>query len=49
VERIQKDVKEKIALLGKEGGYFCSADQWMPFPEAHQAALKEAVEVYGRY
>mgnify|MGYP000116727414 CR=1 FL=1 len=36
-------------LLGREGGYFCSPDQGMPFPEEHIAALREEVESYGVY
>lgn len=49
VEKIKSEVRAAIRLLGAEGGYFCSSDQWMPFPEAHVRAFEEAVEEYGRY
>jgi len=48
-EAIAAEVQRKIALLGKNGGYFCDADQGLPFPEAHVTALREAVSLYGRY
>jgi len=49
VERIAAEVRERIWQLGHEGGYFCTWDQGLPFPEAHAAALPEAIEAYGRY
>lgn len=49
VERIREEVRERIHQLGVEGGYFCSKDQGMPFPEAHVEALRQAVEEYGQY
>ncbi|MHB0999582.1 MAG: uroporphyrinogen decarboxylase family protein [Armatimonadota bacterium] len=49
VERIQTDVKEKIELLAKTGGYFCGPDQGMPFPPENIDALVKAVEKYGCY
>ena len=48
-ERIHQEVHKRIWQLGQEGGYFCSPDQGMPYPEAHLEALAEAVELYGRY
>ncbi len=49
VERIKQDVKEKIKLLGAEGGYFCCPDQGMPTPPEHLAAMEQAVQEYGKY
>ena len=49
IERIRQEVKEKMRLLGKNGGYFCNADQGMPWPKEHYAALRDAVEEFGKY
>jgi len=49
VEEIRASVKEVIHLLGREGGFFCSPDQWMPFPDEHIRALEDAVQEYGQY
>jgi hypothetical protein len=49
VEKIVRDAREKMVLLGKEGGYFCGPDQGMPFPQTHITALEKAVEQYGKY
>jgi len=49
VQRIREEVREKIGMLGKKGGYFCDRDQNMPFPEAHVDALNQAVGEFGRY
>lgn len=48
-ERIVSEVRQRMWQLGQEGGYFCSADQGMPFPEAHINALHEAINEYGYY
>ena len=48
-ERIVAEVRRRMWQLGREGGYFCSPDQGMPFPQAHIDALNEAVETCGRY
>ncbi|MHC4915775.1 MAG: uroporphyrinogen decarboxylase family protein [Planctomycetota bacterium] len=48
-ERIRAEARRCMWLLGREGGYFCSPDQGMPFPEEHIAALREEVESYGVY
>jgi uroporphyrinogen decarboxylase len=48
-ERIRAEVKEKIALLGQDGGYICTPDQGLPFPEEHVRAFREAVEEFGYY
>ena len=48
-ERIRAEVRQRIRQLGRDGGYFCSPDQGMPFPEEHIAAFHEAVEEFGRY
>jgi uroporphyrinogen decarboxylase len=49
VERIRAEVKARIWQLGRDGGYFCCADQGMPFPPDHLRVLREAVSEYGRY
>lgn len=47
-ERIRALVKERIALLGADGGYICTPDQGLAFPPAHRAAFEEAVAEFGR-
>ena len=42
-------MRNTLRLVGKQGGYFCSPDQWMPFPEAHYKAYQDALEEFGRY
>ena len=49
VERIREEVKERINLLGREGGYVCTPDQGLPYPPEHLETLHAAVEAYGRY
>jgi uroporphyrinogen decarboxylase len=49
IERITAEVRQRIWQLGQEGGYFCSPDQGLPFPEAHINAVHEAIEEYGHY
>ncbi len=49
VERIVAEARRRMWQLGRSGGYFCTNDQEMPFPEAHIQALRDAVERYGRY
>ncbi|MEW5815055.1 MAG: uroporphyrinogen decarboxylase family protein [Spirochaetota bacterium] len=49
VSRICEEVWERIWQLGQNGGYFCSPDQVLPFPEPHIKAFNEAVEKYGQY
>lgn len=48
-ERIAAEVREKIQLLGAQGGYFCLPDQSLPFPPEHRRAFTEAVAKYGSY
>jgi uroporphyrinogen decarboxylase len=48
-DRIAAEVHERIRQLGQRGGYFCCEDQSLPYPVAHLAALRDAVETYGRY
>jgi uroporphyrinogen decarboxylase len=49
VGKIRDEVRETIQLLGSQGGYFCSPDQWLPFPPAHYEAFQKAVAEYGSY
>lgn len=48
-EEIRADVKEKIKLLGKYGGYFCSPDQKIPWSEENYTCFMEALEEFGKY
>lgn len=48
-DKIKDEVRNTLKLLGVHGGYFCSPDQWMPFPEKHYTAYLEAVDDYGRH
>ena len=49
VERIRAEVRRRIRELGRWGGYFCYADQGMPWPEKHIQALRDAVAEFGVY
>jgi len=49
IEAIREDVQRRIKQLGQRGGFFCNADQYMPWPEEHYRALQDAVEEFGRY
>jgi uroporphyrinogen decarboxylase len=49
VDRIRDEVRRRLWQLGRNGGYFCTADQGMPWPETHRRAVSEAVEEYGTY
>jgi uroporphyrinogen decarboxylase len=47
--RIREEVRRRIAQLGQYGGYFCTADQHMPFPPAHRQAMESAIRDFGVY
>ena len=47
--RIVREVRERIWQLGQNGGYFCSPDQGLPFPDEHREALNNAIAEYGQY
>jgi hypothetical protein len=49
VERIMAEVRERLWLLGRHGGYFCTPDQHLPFPARHIEAFEQALDRYGRY
>lgn len=49
VERIRREVRQRLWQLGRDGGYFCGPDQGMPFPPEHIAAVHEAIEAFGQY
>jgi hypothetical protein len=49
VPAIREEVRRRILQLGRDGGYFCAPDQYLPTPEAHRRALLDAIEEYGRY
>ncbi len=48
-EEIEADVRDKIALLGKNAGYFCSPDQKIPWTDENYRAFTEALDRWGRY
>lgn len=48
-DAIRSEVKKVIELLGKDGGYFCSPDQYLPFPETQLKIFNEAVREFGSY
>jgi uroporphyrinogen decarboxylase len=49
VRRIVAEARQRMWQLGRDGGYFCGADQGLPFPKEHVDALNETVREYGRY
>jgi len=49
VERIHAEVRRCLSLLGREGGYFCAPDQYLPFPEEHRQAFTDALTEFGSY
>jgi Uroporphyrinogen-III decarboxylase len=49
IEIIRQEIKRTIDILGKDGGYFCSPDQYIPFPQEHVDAFYRAVEQFGVY
>lgn len=48
-ERIAAEVRQRILQLGRDGGYFCGPDQFMPYPQGHLDALAQAVAEHGHY
>ena len=48
-EEIEADVKQKIRMLGKNGGYFCSPDQKIPWTDENYKAFRDALDRWGRY
>jgi uroporphyrinogen decarboxylase len=49
VSAIRETAIDLMWRLGRDGGYFCAADQGMPWPKEHYRALEETVAEYGRY
>jgi uroporphyrinogen decarboxylase len=48
-ERIEREVRRLLWLLGRQGGYVCAPDQDMPYPPEHIQALADAVDRHGWY
>ena len=48
-ERIRREVARRILQLGRTGGYFCNADQGMPWPPEHYQAMLDAIAEFGAY
>lgn len=48
-EDIQNEVKTKISIFGKDGGYICGPDQSMPYTKESIAIMNEAIDRWGRY
>jgi len=46
---IESIVRDTIRMLGKNGGYFCEPDQYMPFPEENISVMENAIKKYGVY
>lgn len=44
VEAIKREARQRMLQLGREGGYFCAPDQSLPWPQAHEDALRREVE-----
>jgi uroporphyrinogen decarboxylase len=49
VPAIREEVRRRILQLGRDGGYFCAPDQYLPTPEAHRQAMLDAIAEFGRY
>jgi uroporphyrinogen decarboxylase len=49
VGAIREEVGRRIWQLGRDGGYFCTPDQGMPWPKENYEAFKNAVEEFGKY
>lgn len=48
-EDIVNAVKNAISVLGKKGGYICTADQHMPYTQESIDIMNAAVQRYGKY
>jgi len=48
-EEVDDEVRTKLELLGRHGGYIAAPDQWWNFPDANVAAFNDAVQRHGRY
>jgi len=46
---IREEARRLMRELGRDGGYFCSPDQGMPWPKEHFEALRDTVEHEGWY
>jgi uroporphyrinogen decarboxylase len=49
IQRIEKEIRQRMKQLGSEGGYICTPDQGMPYPPEHIKAFYAAVERFGKY
>lgn len=48
-DEVRKEVIEKIAILGKNGGYFCCPDQKMNYPEKNLDIMMKTIQAVGKY
>jgi uroporphyrinogen decarboxylase len=48
-EDVRAEVRQRIGVLGRDGGYICGPDQTIPMPEENSRALDDAIAEYGRY
>ena len=46
---VRAEVRERIRVLGPDGGYICGPDQTIPMPDANLDALDQSIAEYGRY
>ena len=49
LEAIRHEARLRLWQLGRDGGYFCGPDQYLPFPPDHIAVLRQTVADFGRY
>ena len=42
------EVRERIWQLGQNGGYLCSPDQSLPFPDVHKRTFRNAIDEFGQ-
>lgn len=49
IPAIREEVRRRILQLGRNGGYFCATDQYLPTPEDHHRAMADAIEEFGKY
>jgi uroporphyrinogen decarboxylase len=49
IPAIRREVARRLLQLGRHGGYFCDADQGMPWPADHIQAVHAAVQELGAY
>ena len=49
IREIEEETERRMLQLGRNGGYFCTCDQHMPWKEESIQAMRRTVEQRGRY